>query len=162
VCVDVDYRVDCVVAACVGFDDWLSAEPSFERASRSAGAPAGYEPGLLYRREMPYLLALMELLDAPPDLVIVDGFVWLDEGKPGLGAHLHDALSRRSAVIGVAKRPFRNATNAVPVLRGGSQQPLYVSSVGIDPAVAVQAIRQMHGPHRLPTLLKRVDRLSRT
>ena len=66
VCVDVDYRVDCVVAACVGFDDWLSAEPSFERASRSAGAPAGYEPGLLYRREMPYLLALMELLDARP------------------------------------------------------------------------------------------------
>jgi deoxyribonuclease V len=88
-------------------------------------------------------------------------FVWLGEGKPGLGAHLHEALSRRAAVIGVAKRPYRSETGAIPVLRGSSKVPLYVSAVGVDPALAADTVRRMHGPYRVPTLLARVDRLSR-
>jgi hypothetical protein len=41
---------------------------------------------------------------------IVDGYVWLDDaGKPGLGAHLYQALGGRVAVLGVAETKFRGA-----------------------------------------------------
>jgi deoxyribonuclease V len=87
--------------------------------------------------------------------------VWLGAGRPGLGAHLYQALGRRTAVVGVAKRRFHGAGDAVPILRGTSQVPLFVTAVGIDLAEAAEGVRRMHGAHRIPTLLKRVDRLSR-
>ena len=40
-------------------------------------------------------------------------------------------------------------------------RPLYVSAVGVDLVNAADNIRRMHGPHRLPTLLKQVDGLCR-
>ena len=161
VALDVDYRTDSVVAACVAFDDWSAPTPSFEKTLRSLTPPPAYEPGHFYRREMPYLLGVLALLDENPDFIIVDGFVWLDEGKPGLGAHLHEALAGKSVVVGVAKRPFREAL-ALPLLRGISQHPLFVSAAGMETGVALEVVRRMHGPHRVPTLLQRVDRLSRT
>jgi deoxyribonuclease V len=63
-------------------------------------------------------------------------------------------------VIGVAKSLFPGAP-ATPLLRGDSQRPLYVSATGVDLASAADNIRRMHGPHRLPTLLKQVDGLCR-
>ena len=36
-----------------------------------------------------------------------------------------------------------------------------MTAVGIDPLAAAEQIRQMHGANRIPTLLKRVDRLTR-
>jgi deoxyribonuclease V len=36
-----------------------------------------------------------------------------------------------------------------------------MTAVGIEPVTAAEAIRQMHGANRIPTLLKRVDRLTR-
>ena len=39
--------------------------------------------------------------------------------------------------------------------------PLLVSAVGMPIEEAVAGVKRMHGPHRVPTLLKRVDRLSR-
>jgi deoxyribonuclease V len=33
--------------------------------------------------------------------------------------------------------------------------------MGMDASAAAQAVRRMHGPSRLPTLLQRVDRLCR-
>jgi len=98
---------------------------------------------------------------APVRSVIIDGYVWLGAGRPGLGAHLYEALGQRIAVVGVAKRRFHGAGDAVPVLRGTSQVPLFVTAVGIDPSEAAEGVRRMHGGHRIPTLLKRVDRLSR-
>ncbi|WP_394824655.1 endonuclease V [Pendulispora albinea] len=162
VCVDVDYRDDCVVAACVGFHAWTDDQAAFETKIRSESAAAAYEPGQFYRREMPYVLGLLERLDARPAIIVVDGYVTLDQGKPGFGAHLHQALSGRCAVVGVAKRPFRNATSAVAVLRGTSHQPLFVDAIGVPLDEAVDGVRAMHGAHRVPTLLKRVDRLSRS
>jgi hypothetical protein len=38
--------------------------------------PPTYEPGQFYRRELPYVLALLESLESSP-AVVVDGFVWL-------------------------------------------------------------------------------------
>ena len=161
VCVDVDYRTTSVVAACVAFEAWAASEPSFEKTLAFEGAPAEYESGQFYRRELPYLLALLESLPASPAVVVIDGFVWLDGGRPGLGAHLSEALGGETPIIGVAKRPFRGATDTAELLRGASQVPLFVSSRGVVLDDAVARIAAMHGPHRIPTLLRRVDQLSR-
>lgn len=64
-------------------------------------------------------------------------------------------------VVGVAKTAFKGSSFAVPVLRGSATRPLYVTAAGMDPEMAAGRVRAMHGPHRVPTLLKEVDRLSR-
>jgi transcriptional regulator with XRE-family HTH domain len=43
----------------------------------------------------------------------------------------------------------------------GSQQPLFVTATRADVAAVAESVRAMHGEHRIPTLLKRVDRLAR-
>ena len=148
------------MAACVAFAGWGAPSPALERTVVTQGAASDYEPGAFYRRELPYLLAVLAALPEPPSLIVIDGFVWLGDEQPGLGAHLHAALAGQSAVVGVAKRPYRGAL-AVPVLRGHSEQPLYIGAIGLPLDEAVAGVRAMHGPHRIPTLLKRVDRLSR-
>jgi deoxyribonuclease V len=48
------------------------------------------------------------------------------------------------------------------VVRGTeAKRPLYVTAAGVGVDQAAAWVRSMHGPHRLPTLLKRVDRLCR-
>lgn len=95
-----------------------------------------------------------------PDIVVIDGYVWLGDGKPGLGAHLHAAIG--GIVVGVAKTRFVSATDALEVCRGGSQSPLFVSAIGMKVEDAAKRVAQMHGPYRVPTLLKQVDTLART
>ncbi len=159
--VDVDYRDDGAVAAAVWFDRWDAEAPLTERVVR-VGAVADYRPGRFFERELPAVLAV--LAGTTSDVVIVDGYVWLGPAgeRPGLGAHLHAAFDEGSApaVIGVAKNRFAGA-ESVEVLRGGSARPLYVTAVGIGQNEAAEAVRGMHGAHRIPTLLARVDRLSR-
>jgi deoxyribonuclease V len=161
VCLDVDYRPAAAVAAAVAFLEWTDASAAHEVVHRSAEPPADYQPGQFYRRELPHLQAVLALLPEAPRIVVVDGFVWLEGETPGLGAHLHQALGGGVAVVGVAKRPYRLANQAVPVLRGESQVALWVTAVGIAVEEAADAVRGMHGEHRMPTLLKRVDRLAR-
>lgn len=158
VALDVDYREDRVVTACVGFVAWPDAAASFEKTNLSMFPPAEYEPGSFYKRELPYLLAILEGL--APDIIVVDGFVTLDHGTKGLGAHLRDALDVQPIVIGVAKRPWRRVAG-IAIERGDSKAPLHVTALGIDVAEAAKHVVEMHGPHRTPTLLKRVDRLAR-
>jgi deoxyribonuclease V len=158
---DVHYRPEVAVTACVGFAGWSDPAPVFERVVRSSTPPAAYRPGELYRRELPYILDALPELPAAAEALIIDGHVWLEAGRPGLGAHLHDALGGRFAVVGVAKRPFRRAGGAVPVLRGGSRRPLFVTAVGLDAGRAAELVEKMHGAHRIPTLLARADRLAR-
>lgn len=160
-CLDVDYRATGAVAACVGFLDWTDAVPAFEVAL-PIDRVEPYEPGQFYRRELPCLLALLECVAQPLDVLVVDGYVWLgDETRPGLGAHLHQALGGSTPVVGVAKTRYEGATAVEEVLRGRSRQPLYVGAVGMDRVEAADRVRSMHGPDRIPTLLKRVDRLAR-
>ena len=97
-----------------------------------------------------------------PAAIVVDGYVWLDDkDRKGLGHHLYDALQQSVAVIGVAKTEFAGATQAVEIRRGSSARPLFVTAVGLESDVAADCIRRMHGNSRIPTLLKRVDTLSR-
>ena len=157
VAVDVDYRDDRAVAAGVWFADWTAAAPDFTAAAVLPPA-AEYEPGEFWRRELPCLLAVLATGPAV-DVVIVDGYATLGEGRPGLGARLSAALG--VAVVGVAKTRFATAMDAVAVLRGNSRAPLYVSAAGFDLAEAAEGVRAMGGEFRVPALLKAVDRLAR-
>ena len=115
--------------------------------------------GQFYRRELPCILRLIEQLDEAPDEMVIDGYVTLGK-KPGLGQYLFESFGGRIPVVGVAKSRYRTAPG-IEVLRGRSKRPLYVTSAGIDPHLAAERIKAMHGPHRVPTLLRRVDLLAR-
>jgi deoxyribonuclease V len=160
--VDVHYQVHAATTACVAFAAWTDAEPVFELVLTSQTPPAEYEPGHFYKRELPHVIAAVEAARArsPIDLVVIDAYVSLDAGRPGLGAHVHRALAGQVAVVGVAKTAFRGA-DALAVARGTSASPLFVSAIGIDAARAAELVRGMHGAHRVPTLLKRTDQLAR-
>jgi deoxyribonuclease V len=161
-CVDVDYRDEGAVAACVLFGAWTDAASTREVVVRIAWVEP-YQPGQFYKRELPCLLSVLEAVGEPLEVVVVDGYVWLaDKTRPGLGARLYEALDRRVPVIGVAKTRFASATLAVEVRRGDSQRPLYVTAAGLEPDQAARYIASMHGEYRLPALLKRVDQLCRS
>jgi deoxyribonuclease V len=118
-----------------------------------------YVPGSFFRRELPCIMAVIEMIQEPISTVIIDGYVTLGR-RPGLGFHLWQQLGQRIAVIGVAKSPFAGS-RPVAVIRGLSRNPIYVTSAGIRTALAAKKIREMHGDYRIPTLLKHVDALSR-
>jgi deoxyribonuclease V len=156
-CVDVDYRTRGAVAAALWFRGWTAAEAESE-AVRSFAEVADYEPGAFYRRELPCLLGVLAL-GPRPDVVVVDGYVWLGAEAPGLGARLQAKVG--GVVVGVAKTRFASAA-AVEVCRGASRSPLFVTAAGVEAEVAAGWVAAMHGPYRVPTLLKRVDALART
>lgn len=157
-CLDVGYQDERTIAACLVFAGWGAARSDYVIVKELPPAPP-YETGMFYRRELHGLLQVMP--SDPLDGVIVDGYVWTSEGlRPGLGAHLFNAIGRGIPVIGVAKTRLRGAP-AELVTRGGSTSPLFVSAVGMDMREAAKHVRGMHGPYRIPTLLKEVDRLSR-
>jgi deoxyribonuclease V len=161
-CIDVGYEQDCARVACVTFEDWEDALPTREYLL-NIDKVEPYVPGEFYRRELPCIQAILDQLDDRPDFVVIDGYVWLDAKQTkGLGGHLYEALGGTVPVIGVAKTPFATATCAVEVLRGSSSRPLYVTASGIDQRTAADHVRRMDGPDRIPKLLKRVDRLSRS
>ena len=154
---DVAYQDGVARAACVLAEGWTARHPA--RSFVALRTPiADYVPGAFWQRELPVLLALLEGVEA--DVVVVDGYVWLDAaGRKGLGAHLHDALG--IPVVGIAKTAFAGSGFASEVVRGASARPLYVTAVGVDPDEAAASVRAMHGSHRLPTLLTAADRLAR-
>ena len=156
---DVHYREDGQAsAAAVVFTAYGDDTPVAEYQQMLA-MPAAYVPGAFYRRELPGILALMDRIDRPLTTLIVDGYVRLGS-RPGLGRHLFDALESKIPVIGVAKSRFQGAS-AQEVYRGTSRRPLYVTAAGVTVDEAAANIQAMHGPHRIPTLLKRVDCLAR-
>jgi deoxyribonuclease V len=156
---DVHYlEDDFASAAAVLFSDYRDAEP-FITYTQSLPRPTPYIPGQFYRRELPCILTLLEQIKDPPDEIVVDAYVMLGN-KPGLGRILYNHLKGNVPVIGVAKSRFEGSSPS-EVYRGSSKNPLYITSAGIDIQSASERIRMMHGPFRVPTLLKRVDLLSR-
>jgi deoxyribonuclease V len=158
---DVHYEERRAVGACVAFERAADEAPAFVIVEVFPEPPAAYEPGNFRKRELPVLLRLVEAARKRGlviDSILVDGYVWLGEAKPGLGWHLHAALG--VPVVGVAKTRFKSAP-AVEVCRGRSASPLFVTAVGVSPEEAAAFVRAMHGPFRIPTLLRRVDRAAR-
>lgn len=160
---DVCYREGEARTACVGFERWTDDTAALEETFSRRGEAAEYEPGRFYLRELPCLLDAIARLRVRPTAYVVDGYVWLGPKRAGLGAHLRAALGDANpdaVVVGVAKNAFVGAP-AVEVLRGKSARPLYVTAAGMDVRRAAAAVRAMHGAHRMPTLLARVDALAR-
>ena len=141
----------------------LAADAAFAHvlAERTAVIPRvrPYRPGQFYLRELPSLRAVLDGLSRL-GLLVVDGYADLEPGgRPGLGAHAHAEFG--IPVIGVAKSRFRTATHAVPVVRGSSVRPLFVTAAGIPSADAADLVRRMAGRYRLPDALRRADTLAR-
>ncbi|ULH14697.1 endonuclease V [Deinococcus sp. KNUC1210] len=170
VCTDVDYRPepsgtgDSARAAAVLFRDWPDAAPAHELVQR-LDEVLPYQPGAFYQRELPCLLAVLEAatqVAGALTAVVIDGYVTLDAaGRAGLGAYLYGALGRSVPVIGLAKTAFQGSPHALPLCRGDSQRPLYITAQGVDVREAARCVAQMAGPHRLPALIKRADQVCR-
>jgi deoxyribonuclease V len=141
----------------------LAADAAFAHvlAERTAVVPQvpPYRPGEFYLRELPPLRAVLDDVSGL-GLLVVDGYADLDpSGRPGLGAHARAEFG--IPVIGVAKSRFRTATHAVPVVRGSSVRPLFVTAAGMSVAAAADLVRRMAGRYRLPDALRRADTLAR-
>ncbi|MDJ0721846.1 MAG: endonuclease V [Desulfobacterales bacterium] len=156
---DVHYLEDGRASAAAVLFSGFSVSAPAATYQRMVARSKAYRPGAFYRRELPAILFLLEQITAPLDILIVDGYVMLGS-RPGMGRHLYETLGSRNPVIGVAKSRFKGVP-AHEIIRGASQRPLYVTAAGMDTAAAAENIRKMHGPHRIPTLLRHVDRLAR-
>lgn len=159
--VDADYATDSAWIAGVAFQAWPDAVAT--ATYRTQVSPIEeYESGEFFKRELPCILQLLDEFALTPDVIIIDGFVYLDgKTKPGMGAYLHQALDENVPVIGVAKRPFKGIDDRYSLLRGDSQNPIYVTSVGMPQSYARKAVEDMHGKYRIPTLLKLADQVCR-
>lgn len=162
---DVGYGQSGARAACVFANTWQDDAP-VDSFVFDIAEVEDYAPGSFFRRELPCLLALLNRLPVQPNILVVDGYVWLASvARPGLGAHLYDAIGRRSPVIGIAKTAFVGAdasTEVAKVLRGTSARPLFVTAVGVDLSLADAWVKSMSGSHRIPNLVAAVDRISRS
>lgn len=167
-CLDVAYDDTHAYAGCLVFRDWTDERATAEHVG-TVPLPAPYVPGAFFERELPPMLDVLGQVKDDLTTIVVDGYVWLAGKGMGLGAHLHEALGTKIAIVGVAKtewtrpaEPSEDPTHrAVHVTRGGSARPLFVTAAGIDVDVAAGLVATMHGAHRLPTLLKAVDGLVR-
>ncbi|MDP4145469.1 MAG: endonuclease V [Bacillota bacterium] len=159
-CFDVYYYEDYANASCIVFkrdkQDYILSE-----YNEIINGINEYIPGQFYKRELPCILHLFNKVSEAVDFIIVDSFVWLNDGSKGLGGYLYDALECKIPVIGVAKTFYKDSTNYIEVYRGKSNKPLYVSSVGLDPDYAAEFVKELDGEFRIPQMLKRVDQLSR-
>lgn len=159
--VDVDYRNSKAVVAGVSFNSWSDEKPIHIYHSVVYKVEE-YESGSFYRREMPCITQLLKEHHIEPDIIVIDGFVYLgDESRPGLGMHLYNKLDQAIPVIGVAKKPFRGTPHETELLRGRSSKPLYITAVGIDLNEAKDKVLSMYGNHRTPSLIKEADRVCR-
>jgi deoxyribonuclease V len=158
---DAHYEEGRAVAACVVFEGWSDSEPA-ALLREVLPAAAGYRPGRFFERELPCLLAVLDKAAVTFDTILIDGYVHLGTGGgKGLGARLFEALPYRTVVIGVAKSPLAIAGPCVPILRGRSHKALFVSAIGFPALRAARLVSSMHGPYRIPTLLRLADRHAR-
>ena len=66
-------------------------------------------------------------------------------------------------MIGVAKTDYHTISRCkASILRGASRKPLFVTAAGIPLDQAAENIKSMHGQYRIPTLLKELDRLTKS
>src|ERR1044071_4096167 len=83
-CVDVHYADPRATVACVVLPSWQASEPA-QCVVRTVEGVMPYEPGAFYRRELPCIEVALKALSLVPEILVIDGYVWLGEGKKGLG-----------------------------------------------------------------------------
>ena len=161
VALDTAYFSEFALTAGVLFPAWSAAQPADTFRIRSK-IESDYISGQFYKRELPCIVRFLDQAPWRPDLIIIDGYVTLAGDRMGLGMHLYEAVDKRIPIIGVAKHSFKNHETAMPILRGKSKRPLFITAVGICLKEAAKNIQAMSGPGRIPNLLKIVDNLSKT
>jgi deoxyribonuclease V len=158
---DVYYHDDTATVVCVQFANWTDSLPSAVSLTHTE-VGAVYVPGKFYLRELPCLLRALEQVAVRFEVIVIDGYVHLKPPlRKGLGAHLAESLAYPAAVVGVAKSPLRVADKFLPVLRGSSRRPLYVSAMNLPTDRAAAFVKNMSGPFRMPTLIKIADQRCR-
>ncbi|KQK25725.1 endonuclease V [Chryseobacterium aquaticum] len=160
---DTYYYEDFAKTVCIAFEDWLS-DTEKEIFTEKTEIISDYESGAFYKRELPCILSLLSKIKLQEnDIIIVDGFVTLNnDGKMGLGGYLFEALDQKIPIIGIAKNDFSAPDDKRrAVLRGESKTPLYLTAMGIDVDDIKKKLEKMHGNYRIPTLLKKLDQLTR-
>lgn len=160
---DTYYYEDFAKTVCIAFEDWLS-DTEKEIFTEKTEIISDYESGAFYKRELPCILSLLAKIKLHDnDIIIVDGFVTLNNnGKMGLGGYLFEALEKKIPIIGIAKNNFSSPDDKRrAVLRGESKTPLYLTAMGIDVDEIKIKLEEMHGNYRIPTLLKKLDQLTR-
>ncbi|MCK5897869.1 MAG: endonuclease V [Methylococcales bacterium] len=159
--IDVQYDGTKAVVAGIIFSNWTS-NSIHETILTPVSNVKPYQAGAFYKRELPCILKLLEKIRLPLELIIIDGFVVLgSDNTDGLGMYLYNALHQKTPIIGVAKKAFVNTPVDYEIYRGDSKKPLYVTAIGIDISEAKAHITTMHGKHRIPSLLKKVDQFCR-
>jgi len=155
------------------YPDWRELECA--AVSRPLTFP--YVPGLLSFREIPAILAAMEQLRQPPDLIFCDGQGYAHPRRFGLASHLGVLLDlpsigcAKSRLIGEHREPGARPGSWTPLADKGERigaalrtragsRPLYISSghrVSLERAVAL-TLEACDGP-RVPLPTRRADRL---
>ncbi len=123
-----------------------------------------YIPGQFFKRELPCLLKIIDKTSLNEiDAILIDGYVYIDDNEGfGLGGYLWSELGHSVPVIGVAKTSFlRNKGTILPINRGVSKNPLFISSIGIDLSEGASLVKNMKGDYRVPEILKAVDRITK-
>lgn len=155
---DVGYSNDSALVGCVSLAEFADAVPSREWVV-DVGTVGPYEPGQFWKRE---LAPLLRGVDSAADLsvCVIDAYVDLGEARtPGLGRLLYERTG--IPVIGVAKSRYPDSPREFEIRRGSSTRPLFVSTAGFDQEEAKRCIMRMAGLGRVPTTIRRADRLSR-
>lgn len=159
IAIDVHYREGIAKTVSIEFEDWNASEPTNIHVVEIPET-ADYVPGQFYKRELPCILEILKRSDlSKVDCIIVDGYVFLDDlEKKGLGSYLFETLAGQIPIVGVAKRSFHAIDKlVVPIKRGQSNNPLFITSQGVDLKEMATKIKVMHGDFRIPTLLKILD-----
>ncbi len=157
--IDVSYQNNKAKVVGGFFENW-NDEQFLKINENTVNEIQEYIPGEFYKRELPCILEFLNEFDLNGiEFIIIDGFTYLNDNyKKGLGAYLFENLNKTIPIIGVAKSKFYdNTKNVIEIFRGESKNPLYVSSIGLDLLKAATLIKNMHGNHRLPHLIKLVD-----
>lgn len=159
---DVHYKENFAQIVAIIFD-WFDEQPQKVFIDK-VDVVNDYIPGEFYKRELPCLLKAIKNIDLSEiGAIIIDGHVYVEESKFGLGGKLYESLNKKVPVIGIAKNSFHKNKNTVEeVFRGKSKNPLYVSTIGIDLIIVVEKIKEMKGEYRIPTILKKLDMLSKS
>jgi len=160
---DTYYFDEFAKTVCIAFKNWNS-EKEQEVFTEKTAIVSHYESGAFYKRELPCILSLLKQITLnSDDLIIVDGFVTLDNnGKIGLGGYVYDELNGFVPVIGIAKNNFSAPDDQRrSVCRGDSKTPLFVTAKGADVDEVKIRVEEMAGNFRIPTLLKKLDQLTR-
>jgi len=147
--------------AAAAFDAWDAAEPMKTYVSPIDHLDKAVR-GELDLREVACVMQLLREHNLAPELIVIDGFVHLDDETPGVGQHLYQALGGAVPIVGVSKKRLPGLSAQFEVLREDEAPPLVVTCAGLDIGAAKVRLRSMHGRKRVPTLMKLVARLAKS